>query len=92
MFSPQLAPPGGVRTWSGVRRISRKEPNQPPHPAREDSVAYVAGRQAREDSMPLRTRKMARKEENGSSEKVKKDESVVWVRAGGIVKVNRAFI
>lgn len=55
-------------------------------------MAYAPGRQAREDSMPSRTRKMARKEENVSSEKAKKDESVVWVRGSGFVKVNSEFI
>lgn len=74
-----------------MRKFSQKEPNQASHLAREDSVAYAAVRQAREDSMPLR-RKMARKEDNGSSEKAKKDESVVWVRAGGFVKMNSTFI
>lgn len=42
-------------------------------------MASSAGRQAREDNVPTRTRKAARKEEDGPKEKDKKDESVVWV-------------
>ncbi|RPB28331.1 hypothetical protein L211DRAFT_833299 [Terfezia boudieri ATCC MYA-4762] len=80
MFSPNLPPADAPKTRPRMRRILPKESIHSHQQAQEDSVASGAGRQAREDNVPTRTRKAARKEDDGLKEKSKKDESVVWTK------------
>lgn len=82
MFSQHLAPDEVPRTRSRVRRNPPRSETALSQPqSRDGSVSSSAARQLRDDNIPARTRKTPRKEDDGSKEKEKKDESIVWVCA-----------
>lgn len=78
MFSPNLAPADTSRPRSRVRRNPPKETSQSQQ-SQEDLGIHGSARQSREELLPGRTRKTARKEEDVPKEKEKRDESIIWV-------------